>query len=580
MIRLVLAEKPDQAREYGKALGNAETTSGVIIVKESPYVEGEIHIVAARGHLFEYQNPKEKWALENLPLSDANLELKLKEKDDDIKRRFSIMKKEVKKADEVIIGTDADREGERIAYTILSQIEGGLSKAKKRLWIHSMTAEGIQQSFQRLKEAAETKNFYEEADARSISDWYVGMNLTQLVTLDLQNQKKVPNKKGNVVSVGRVQTPTVRLICENDRAIQQFVPTPYWKMILEEKENKIQFTSEEKILEKTLGEERCRQASTQAVVKTVRKEAKETCAPKLFNLTTLQAYGSKNWKKSADEVLKLVQTLYEKKFLTYPRTDSHFITPFEFNYLKENVQAYQNLIGISFPLANADARKQYVDDKKVKEHFAIIPTTVLPNLSELSSEERLVYETVTLRSVLMFAGNYKYESTVVKVEQEEVLFTASGKVLTDLGYKQFNGAKIKEDTILPAYQEGDILQVTPQLKEEVTKPPNRITENELLGKIFPRYQLGTPATRANIIETIQKRGYVKKDKKTGQFFPTDRGFLLIDYLKDSIFSDPKMTGGWEMMLKKVGEGQLPKEQFVAGIKEKVIEQINHVKKKP
>lgn len=578
MIRVVLAEKPSQAREYGKALGKAETKGGVIIVKNSPFVSGEIHIVAARGHLFEYQNPKENWDFKNLPLSDSNLELSLKD-DDDIKKRFSIITNEVKKASEVIIGTDADREGERIAYTILSKIPDGLRKATKRLWINSMTTEAIQNSFKNLKNAKETKNLYHEADARSISDWIVGMNLTQLTTLDLQRKKITPNKKGNVMSVGRVQTPTVRLICENDQAIKNFVPEKYSKIVLQDKNGDISFSNEEKYFDRTEALKLIENSSNVAEITDMVQEMKEKKPPKLFSLTTLQSYGSKNWKKSADEILKICQSLYDKKFLTYPRTDSNYITHFEFEYLSDNVEKYQKVLGKEFAIVNSKARKNYVNDKKVQEHFAIIPTEQIPDLTTLSEDERLVYVTVTLRSILMFAGNYQYYSTVVTAKHDDLEYKASGNQLKDMGYKEILESKIKEDIVLPHYQKGQQIEVSVLEKADVTKPPTRITEAVLLSKIFPKFQLGTPATRATIIETIQKRKYVKKDKKTGQFTPTKRGYQLINYLKDSMFSDPKVTSGWEILLKKVGEGSLPKEHFVAGIRQKVTEQIEQTKNK-
>jgi DNA topoisomerase-3 len=576
MIRVVLAEKPSQAREYGKALGKSENKGGVIIVKDSPCVDGEIHIVAARGHLFEYQNPKENWDFNNLPLSDSNLELSLKD-DEDIKKRFSIIKNEVKKAGEVIIGTDADREGERIAYTILSKIPDGLNKATKRLWINSMTTEAIQNSFRNLKNAKETKNLYHEADARSISDWIVGMNLTQLTTLDLQRKKIIPNKKGNVMSVGRVQTPTVRLICENDQAIKNFVPEKYSKIVLQDQNSDINFSNEEKYFERTEALKLIEKSSDIAEIIDIVQETKEKKPPKLFSLTTLQAYGSKHWKKSADEILKICQSLYDKKFLTYPRTDSNFITHFEFEYLFDNVEKYQKVLGKEFEIVNIKPRKNYVNDKKVQEHFAIIPTEQVPDLTTLSEDEQLVYLTVTLRSILMFAGNYKYYSTVVTAKHDDLEYKSSGNQLKDLGYKKILESKIKEDIVLPHYQKGQQIKVSVLEKEDVTKPPKRITEEVLLAKIFPKFQLGTPATRATIIETIQKRKYVKKDKKTGQFTPTKRGYQLINYLKDSMFSDPKVTSGWEILLKKVGEGSLPKEHFVSGIRQKVTEQIEQIK---
>lgn len=579
MIRVILAEKPDQAREYAKALGEAETKNGVIIIKKSEYLEGEIHIVAARGHLFEYDYPKISWDLTNLPIIDIDLNLILKSGDADIKKRFSTIKNAVKKADEVIIGTDADREGERIAYTILSQIPGGLNKVKKRLWINSMTTEGIRKSFTELRDSNETKNFYYEAEARSQSDWFVGFNLSPLVTLDLQRQKRLERKKENAMSVGRVQTPAVRLICDNDSDIKNFVSQPFWKIELVDSDNNIIFKNDKKYLDRDQAFIDFEQLSDRGVIQEIEKKQVEKYSPKLFELTSLQAYGAKNWKKDSDEILKIAQALYEKKVLTYPRTDLPYITHYEFDYLKSNLSNYQNLIGLPFRPENMEPRKRYVNDKKVKEHFAIIPTDVLPDMNTLSADEKLIYETVTRRTILMFAGNYKYQSTLVKIENNGVSFSATGNSLVALGYKEFLQSKETEDTILPNYQELQSIPLKTNLKEDKTKPPSRITESTLMGKIFVKYGLGTPATRANIITTIQKRGYIRKDKKSGELFPTARGYLLINYLSDNPFANPETTAGWEHFLKQIGEGELSQEAFVEGIKKSIKEQVLEVKNK-
>lgn len=579
MIRVILAEKPDQAREYGKALGKFETKDGVIVIKNSNYLDGEIHIVAARGHLFEYDYPKISWDLKNLPIVDVDLSLVLKSGDADIKKRFNTIKKAVKKADEVIIGTDADREGERIAYTILSQIPGGLSKVKKRLWINSMTTEAIRKSFAELRDSSDTKNFYYEAEARSQSDWLVGFNLSPLVTLDLQRQKRLERKKGNAMSVGRVQTPTVRLICDNDTEIKKFVSQPFWKIELIDYENEVIFKNDKKFQDKDQALKSLQTLSDKGVVTKIEKKLVEKLSPKLFDLTSLQAYGAKYWKKSSDDTLKIVQSLYEKKFLTYPRTDLPYITHFEFEYLRDNLSAYQKIIGLSFKAENMEPRKRYVNDKKVKEHFAIIPTNNLPDMNTLSTDEKLIYEAVTRRTILMFAGNYKYQSTIVEIENNGLTFSTNGNSLIELGYKEFLQSKETEDSTLPKYQEFQEIPVKTNLKEDKTKPPTRITESSLMGKIFPKYGLGTPATRANIITTIQKRGYIKKDKKSGELFPTERGYLLIDYLLDNPFSNPETTAGWEHFLKQIGEGELSQKVFVDGIKKNITEQVLAVKNK-
>ncbi|HIZ53808.1 MAG TPA: type IA DNA topoisomerase [Candidatus Enterococcus avicola] len=580
MITMVLAEKPDQAREYAKALGNSENHHGTLVIKESPYLDGEIHIVAARGHLLEYDYPKIDWKMENLPITNVDLKLRLKKGDADISRRFNAIKNEAKKADEIIIGTDADREGERIAYTILSKVPGALNKAKKRLWINSLTTEGIRKSFGELKEAYETKNFYHEAEARSQSDWFVGFNLSPLVTLDLQSQHRLDRKKGNAMSVGRVQTPTVGLICANDQAIKDFQSQPYWKLELFDSDHEIKFVNETKYFDRDEAQAVLDRQTNEAQVVTVATKLVEKNPPKLFDLTSLQAFCSKKWKQDSATTLKIVQGLYEKKYLTYPRTDLPYITHYEFEYLKKHVQDYQNVLGITIDVVHPEPRKEYVNDKKVKEHFAIVPTEVIPDLvKDLSSVERRVYEAVTKRTLLMFEGNYTYNSTVVTVVDNQVEYTTNGIEVVELGYKKFELTEDKMDQALPKYVENQILNVNTSIKEDKTKAPKRLTESILMGKVFLKYGLGTPATRASIIENIQRRGYVTKNKKTDELFPTDRAFLLVEYLADNEFVNPETTASWEYFLSKIGTGELSQEVFIDAIKEKIEKFVNEAKLK-
>lgn len=576
MIRVVLAEKPDQAREYAKALGESEFKGGRLIVKQSAYIDGEIWIVSARGHLLEYDIPKQKWSFENLPNINVNFDLKLTD-DADIKKRFKAISYAISKADEVIIGTDSDREGERIAYTILSQIPNGLKKATKRLWIHSMKASAIQEAFQNLKPAEETKNFYEEAEARSQADWLVGFNCSPLVTLDLQRKNLLPKpKKGEktAFSVGRVQTPTVRLIYENDEAIKTFIPKDFWKISLLDEKHNLTFLSDEEFEKENSAKEVLQKLDTQAVINSIESKIEEKSAPKLFSLSTLQAYCAKQWKFSSDETLSIIQSLYQKKYLTYPRTAIPYITELEFEDLKRDLSQYQQLLEISFPLTNATPDKRWVNASKVKEHFAIIPTGEIPNLSELTEKEQKVYQIVALRSILMFAPKYKYESTTVTITNQEREFTVKGKKVLELGWKAFVSGD-SNDVLLPAFNQGETINVVPKLNKGQTTPPKRLTEANLLG-VMTENSLGTPATRASIIKVIQDQKYVVKDK-SGAFIPTDRGRLLIEYLQNNPFSKVENTKEWEKNLKRVGMGAITKESFVDMIKQEIIQQVNAVK---
>lgn len=574
MIRMILAEKPDQARAYAKALGRATTRGPLSIIKHSEYLEGEIHIVAARGHLYDFDIAAPKWALENFPNVDVDFKTKAISGDPDIARRLKVIREQAKLVDEIIIGTDSDREGERIAHLILEHIPGALKKATKRLWIHSLTDAAIQDSAAHLRNSSETELFYEEAEARAESDWLVGYNLSPVVTLDLQRQQKLKRAKGNSMSVGRVQTPTVRLIVENDRAITNFRSTTFWK--LELMAGKAKFTSDIKFNSEEEGEAALANLSRSAVVKAVVAKHMSKAAPKLYSLSTLQAHAAKKWNMSSDRVLATVQSLYEKKHLTYPRTASNFITHGEYEQLVDSLVGYQDLLDLHFDVTHPEARKQYVDDAKVKEHFAIIPTPELPDMDALTADEKTVYTAVTMRTIMMFAADFQYDSTTVTLTDAGVDFAAKGQVTRDPGYRVYTGATT-ENKELPDFQPDQTVQVQPNLVEGKTKPPARITESSLLGKWFPKYNLGTEATHAAIIKTIQDRRYVVKDKKTGEFKPTQRAFILIDYLAGNEFSNPNQTGQWEKFLKQIGEGNVTREKFVNGIKAKLREQITKIK---
>ncbi|WP_449453576.1 DNA topoisomerase, partial [Streptococcus suis] len=332
MVTVILAEKETQATAYAECLGSASKKGKVHIIKQTPYFSDEVHIIAAEGHLFEYGLPKDNWELDKLPLVNVSFKQTLKQ-DKVSKEIFKQIYQEVMVADQVIIGTDSDREGERIAYSILSHIPEGKNKVTKRLWVNSLTMRALQKAFENLRKPIETYNYYLEAEARAQSDWLVGMNLSPLVTLDLQNKGRLPKGKGNSLSVGRVQTPAVRLICENDLSIQNFKPQTYWKLQLEDKETGITFSDKEKYLDSDMVLAISRQLNPLSKVSSVETEEKQSAAPPLFNLSDVQGLAAKQWGFEPTRTESLIESLYLKKYLSYPRTDTRYITEDEFDYL-------------------------------------------------------------------------------------------------------------------------------------------------------------------------------------------------------------------------------------------------------
>lgn len=570
MKYLVLAEKPDQAKKYAQALGSATNEKGAWKVKTDLF-DGQVTVVSAVGHLVEIKNPYqnyENWDLVNLPVLPDSFEYEVKA---DKKKQFSLIKREVSQADCIIIGTDADREGESIAYLILRLIPNALKKVKYRLWVNSLTHSGIVKAFSNLRPAEETRQYAEEAEARAKSDWLVGFNFSPWTSLKLQEMGYL-GEKDKKFSVGRVQTPIVSLIVENDFAIANFESKPFWKIELVDDagtvfKNTIKFEALEGAQEalKALG--------GQSLVKSIQSENKAVSAPNLYHLTSLQSEMSKKYQFDAAYTLELAQKLYQKGVTSYPRTDHKLITPNEFEVLVKHLEDYKGILGIDADLPNIQIRKKYVQDKEM-EHYAIIPTENVTDVPSLEGDEKIVYMEILKRTLLMFAPDYRYQATQVTLENNGQLFSAKGNVMTSEGWTRI-AEKENKDSVLPIYQEGVSILTEAKIKEDKTKPPTRLTESSLLDDVLPKYNLGTPATRAGIIKTIIEREYIARDKKSGQLFPTDRGRLLVLFLDnlEVMYTNPETTGKWEAALQLIGQGKKSKDWFIEQTKKAIKAQL-------
>lgn len=570
MKYLVLAEKPDQAKKYAHALGQATNEKGAWKIKTT-MLDGDVTVVSAVGHLVEIKNPYqnyENWDLANLPAFPESFEYEVKA---DKKKQFNLIKREVNQADVIIIGTDADREGESIAYLILRLIPNALKKVKYRLWVNSLTDAGIIKAFKNLRPAEETRQYAEEAEARAKSDWLVGFNFSPWTSLKLQEMGYL-GEKDKKFSVGRVQTPIVSLIVENDLAISSFEPKPFWKVELVDDagtvfKNSIKYeTAEEaqRAFEVLVG---------QSVVQSIQSENKAVSAPNLYHLTSLQSEMSKTYRFDSAYTLELAQKLYQKGVTSYPRTDHKLITANEFEVLVKHLEEYKAILGIDADLPNTQARKKYVQEKQM-EHYAIIPTENTVDVASLEGDELKLYREILKRTLLMFAPDYRYQATQVTVENSGQLFTAKGNVMTAEGWTKL-AEKENKDSVLPAYQEGGRIKTQAQVVDDETKPPSRLTESSLLDKVLPKYNLGTPATRAGIIKTIIDRDYITRDKKTGQLYPTDRGKMLVLFLDnlEVMYTNPETTGKWETALSLVGQGQKSKDWFIEQTKKAITAQL-------
>lgn len=604
----VLAEKPSQALAYAQACNSMTKKDGYFEVEDSMFGNKQVIITFGFGHLVELAPPEhyskewEKWDINALPIFPQEYEFIVsKEK----KKQFNIVADFLKKSDEIIIATDSDREGENIAWSIIMKAKAyDKSKSYKRLWINSLEKDAIREGFKNLRNGLDYVPFYLEAKARQISDWLIGMNGSPLYTLSLRN-----NNVDGVFSLGRVQTPTLYLIYKRQEEIKSFVKKPFFEIVSNNTSNDGEFEALLNPNEKFPTKENAEQfalskganiGAGEAIVKNVETKERKTNSPQLFALSTLQSKVNKLYKATANDTLKAVQSLYEKRLLTYPRTDTPFITENEFNYLKANLQSYAIFLNLDIPLTNKEPRKRYVDNSKVQEHHAIVLTKKVVNRNDfekLSDLEKKVYMLVAKTTVAMFAEDYKYNETIIDLAVAELNFRAKGQVPTQKGWKTIfekepNTSDGTEETkILPKVQIGDVLKSTLKLKEKETQPPKAYNEGTLItamktaGKTIEDEQaqevlkevegIGTEATRSSIIETLKNKEYIATEKNN--LVVTQKGQILCKAVQSQkLLTSAEMTAKWETYLKKIGKREGTLENFVSNIQKFILHLIESV----
>ena len=588
MAILILAEKPSQARDYAKAFPNCKKKQGYFDC-------GNVLIVWAVGHLFEIDNsiaPKE-WNLESLPILPEEFKLKLRPKRGN---QFKVIKELLKRVNKVIVASDPGREGELLAREILLMAGWKNWENTYRFWTsEALTPEVINRNLKRLKPIKAFDSLYYSALARQHGDWLVGINLTRLVTLKSSDR--------SVWSVGRVQTPTLRLIVEREKEIRNFKSEPYWVIkALFEKEGKIfsgvlVLSKEDlKVLENQTGEEEEENQTfvgsaikdknlalriyeeikklPYGVVVKVERKLKRELPPPLHSLTTLQREANKLFGYSAQKTLKIAQKLYETyKVISYPRTDSRYLAesnrPLVVKILKE--LGREDLIPEVGKIG-----KRVFNDAKLTDHHAIIPLEPPPE--GLTKEERNIYYLIYRRFIGAFMRAYEYEVTTAFIKVGNYLFVSKRKVDITLGWKGLYKETKEVKNNLPPLQKGEkVKKLKILLKERQTQPPPRFSEGSLL-KLMEKLGLGTPSTRAQIIETLKERGYVVvKGKK---LVPTQKGFSVIELLKTSEVSSPEMTAKWERKLEEIYTKRLNYRgyaEFLKEIKEFVLKEITTLK---
>ncbi|TQR14190.1 type IA DNA topoisomerase [Psychrobacillus soli] len=588
MKPVILAEKPSQAKAYADAF-SIKRHEGYLEINPCPIFPEGAYITWGIGHLVELKEPKaydpkwDKWSLTSLPILPDRYEFQIAKGK---YKQFTIVKKLMKTAVTVINACDVDREGSNIFYSIYNQT-GARGQTIKRLWINSLEVEEVKKGFANLQDNRKDLLLYEEAKARQISDWLVGMNGSRLYSLLLQGQGIK-----EVFPIGRVQSPTIYLIYQRQMEIETFVSEPFFEIeaifTAEHGTYKGKAKAKEpkrELIQALLAKHNI-QPNSPGVITSVEKLDKRMPPPQLHSLSTLQATANRLWKTSPADVLKTMQGLYEKKLVTYPRTDSRYITPSEFSYLAAQVSDYQQLIGHPFTVTSLAPKKRYVDSSKVQEHYAIIPTKKLPTqakLAGLSSIERNLYEEIVRTTLAMFHTDYLYTETKVTTNVNGLSFFTTGKTERDKGWKALFVRSSKEtekdEPSLPPLREQEIVESNIDIKEGKTQPPKPYTEGQLIammktcGKLVDNKDeteilkevegLGTEATRSGIIETIKRHGYINVTKNIVSI--TDKGRVLCQAIDGNLLASPSMTAKWETYLRKIGNGEGSIDRFLGSI---------------
>lgn len=593
MMIVCIAEKPSVAKDIAEVLGAKQRHDG--------YYEGNGYQVTwTFGHFCTLKEPHDYdmkwkyWRLEELPVIPTSFGIKLIE-NDGVKKQFSVIERLIANCTEVINCGDAGQEGELIQRWVL--LKAKCTAPIKRLWISSLTEEAIREGFQKLKTAADYDRLYAAGSARAIGDWLLGINATRLFTVKFGKGK-------STYSIGRVQTPTLAMMVQRHKEIEAFNVDEYWelKTIYRDTEFLCQ-------IDRLQSEEKAKKGLSYLkehpfnITSFEQKEGKEG-NPRLFDLTALQVEANKKFGFSADDTLKLIQSLYEKKVTTYPRVDTTYLSedihpkiPGILNGMKFYSRFTEPLLSQPIPKS-----KTVFDDKKVTDHHAIIPTGVVP--SGISPAEQQIYDLVARRFIAVFYPECKVSNTTVLGKVDKLEFKATGKQIIDLGWRiiyedqkeKVAGKKgADEEKLMPVFEKGETGPHQPVIHQGKTSPPKPYTEatllrametagknveDEELRELMKDQGIGRPSTRANIIETLFKRKYIERVRKN--LIPTVTGIGLIDTIQNELLKSAELTGDWERKLRLIEKGEYELEvfkgeliQMVRDLTEEVIFNTNH-----
>ena len=540
--------------------------------RKDGYVEGNNYIVSwCVGHLVRMSNPEtyderyKRWNIADLPIFPDNYKYEVSKY---TKKQYSILKKLLadKRVVEVVNACDAAREGELIFRLVYNQAR--CKKPIKRLWISSMEDKAIKEGFNNLKDGIEYENLYRSALARGQADWLVGMNLSRYYSC-LHNKN---------YSVGRVQTPTLSMVVDRDKAIRNFEKEKYFTVQIDANNMKLETS---RIDEKEKADKLLSSIPGIIEIKEIEKKRKITRPDRLFDLTTLQRECNKYFGYSAKQTLDYAQSLYEKKLITYPRTDSRFLT----DDMVDNVKSYVDSFGNDFDEKNF---KSIFDSKKVEDHHAVIPTNASLDFdtTSLQRSEEKVFELIKAKLLAARSGNLITENTRLICGVKGYEFTTTGTVVIDEGYTKYLTPYIKkkEDKVLPKLDEGDKLNVeSKKINEKYTNPPKHYTEDTLLKAMelagsdanqdveLERKGLGTPATRAGILENLINKELIKRDER--KLISTEKGEQLVSLVADFL-RNPNTTVDWEVKLYEISEGKADLKDFIGDVEKRIREVIS------
>ena len=610
-----IAEKPSVARDIASVIGATSSRQG--------YMEGNGYQVTwTYGHLCTLKEPQDytemwrHWGLGALPMIPSRFGIKLIEQEH-IKTQFAVIERLMQNAGEIVNCGDAGQEGELIQRWVMQK--AGAKCPVKRLWISSLTEEAIREGFRSLKDQKEYEPLYMAGLSRAIGDWLLGMNATRLYTLKYRNQTGRQVGAGSVLSIGRVQTPTLAIIVNRQKEIDNFKPEPYW--VLSTIYRDTLFTATKgKFSSKEEGEAAFEEIKDKPFeVTSVSKKNGTERPPQLFDLTTLQVECNKKFAYTADMTLSLIQSLYEKKVTTYPRVDTQYLTDDIYAKCPQTLNGvFQVKVGGVAPYADLIRpiggkpllkSKKVFDNSKVTDHHAIIPTGVVP--AGLTDAERNVYDLVARRFIAVFYPDCKFATTTVEGKAGDVTFKVTGKEILEPGFRVVfekqkkdepddqppsadnpqtpsEGAEATEG-LLPTFVKGESGPHKPTLTEKHTTPPPYYTEATLLrametaGKFVDNEELraamkengiGRPSSRAAIIETLFRRHYIRRERK--RIVATATGISLIDIIREDLLKSPELTGIWEKKLRDIEHRQYDAGQFINELKEQITAIVNQV----